>query len=166
MSRIYTSPINIPSVCTANATSQAMTHCITMERNAPVVLPSSFFTVPIAATHGVYNRTKTRNTNAVNGVKIFCRAALLPDNRIRVDTTLSLAVSPVIKAVDTLQSLKPRGANTGAQKLPIIARILSSAEDVRFRWESVHSKMQVLIPINSYLIFSQYSKVIPTQYQI
>ena len=91
-----------------------------------------------------YNRTKTRNTNAVNGVKIFCRAALLPDNRIRVDTTLSLAVSPVIKAVDTLQSLKPRGANTGAQKLPIIARILSSAEDVRFRWESNDCRNQMI----------------------
>jgi len=40
-------------------------------------------------------------------------------------TTLSLAVNPVISAVEILQSLNPSGAKTGAINPPISARRLS-----------------------------------------
>ena len=46
---------------------------------------------------------------------------------VRVDTTLSFAIKPVISAVDTRQSPKPSGANNGAMPLAIQARMLSCA---------------------------------------
>ena len=76
----------------------------------------------------------TRNTKAVNGVNsVFSPAALPPNRTVRVETTLSFAINPVIKAVDTLQSPNPRGAKIGAAAFPIIANRLSSGLDTRFR---------------------------------
>ena len=48
-----------------------------------------------------------------------------PNNTFSVLTTLSLAVNPVISAVDILQSSIPRGLNIGDIKLPISASRLS-----------------------------------------
>ena len=51
-------------------------------------------------------------------------AVLPPSSTVSVLTTLSLAVKPVISAVDTRQSPNPSGLNIGAIRPPIIASIL------------------------------------------
>ena len=86
--------------------------------------PISLFTAATAATHGVYKRENTKNVNALKGVKNSEILAALPSSTVRVLTTLSLAVNPVINDVDILQSPNPNGTNTGAIKLPISASIL------------------------------------------
>ena len=111
-----------------SAIIHAIAHCINTVTAAERTLPSSRFTVAIAATHGVYSRVNTRNTIAVNGVKSVCICETSPpSNRVRVETTLSFAVRPVMSAVDALQSPKPSGANIGANRLPSIASKLFSA---------------------------------------
>ena len=87
-------------------------------------LPISRLTALIAATQGVYSRVNTRNAAAANGVNrpesAWGRVAILvPVSTARVLTTASLAVNPVISAVEIRQSLKPKGMNTGAIKRPI-----------------------------------------------
>ena len=51
----------------------------------------SFFTVAIAATHGVYNNVNTRNAYAVAGVKIvgnkFEKSNLAPNPRVVYDSS-------------------------------------------------------------------------------
>ena len=49
---------------------------------------------------------------------------LVPVRTASVLTTASLAVKPVISAVETRQSLKPRGMNIGAIKRPMSASML------------------------------------------
>ena len=51
-------------------------------------------------------------------------AMLVPVRTASVLTTASLAVKPVISAVETRQSLKPRGMNIGAIKRPMSASML------------------------------------------
>ena len=68
-----------------------------------------------------------RKAKAEIGVNIDERveprsAILVPVRTERVLTTASFAEKPVIREVEILQSLKPRGANTGAMNLPIKAR--------------------------------------------
>lgn len=88
--------------------------------------PSSFFIAAIAATHGVYKSENTKNTIAVIGVNILKRAdGELPKSTESELTTLSFAINPEIRAVETLQSLNPSGLNTGAIKLPKIESMLS-----------------------------------------
>ena len=61
-----------------------------------------------------------RKLKALSGVKIWVSIALscasleAPVRMVRVLTTDSLAVNPVIKAVEARQSLKPRGVKSGA----------------------------------------------------
>ncbi len=87
----------------------------------------SFFTVAMAATHGVYRSVNTRNVNAVAGVNTSWSAATLPPtSTVSVETTLSLAMNPVMSAVEARQSPKPSGANTGAIAPPMRASRLSS----------------------------------------
>ena len=63
----------------------------------------------------------------MKGVKRVLRAAVSPPSRtVRVETTLSLAVKPVISAVEARQSPKPSGAKIGAIQLPIMASRLES----------------------------------------
>lgn len=118
-------PSSIPTVCTRNATTQAVAHCKNAMPTAARTVPISLRTVAIAATHGVYRSVKIRNTYAVNGVNNVVRSAVFPPRRtVSVDTTLSFAIKPVISAVETLQSPNPKGAKIGATTLPIIARRL------------------------------------------
>ena len=112
----------------ANAANQAIEHCIRTTITA-YLLPSSRRTVAIAATHGVYRRQKTINTNAVIGVNI---SEISFESTLRVLTTLSLAINPVINAVEILQSLSPRGWNTGVNKLQSIASSMSEEYVARF----------------------------------
>lgn len=109
----YAMPKIIPTQRTRSAIIHAIAHCINTVTAAERTLPSSRFTVAIAATHGVYSSVNTRNTIAVNGVKSVCICETSPPSRrVRVETTLSFAVRPVMSAVDALQSPKPSGANT------------------------------------------------------
>lgn len=67
-----------------------------------------------------------RKAKAEIGVNIDERveprsAILVPVRTESVLTTASFAEKPVIREVEILQSLKPRGANTGAMNLPIKA---------------------------------------------
>ena len=81
-----------------------MPHCSTIISSAARVPPCSLRTVAMAATHGVYSKTKARNAIAVTGVNSMVRSTPSPIIWVRVDTTLSLAIKPVIRAVDTRQS--------------------------------------------------------------
>jgi len=122
------SPSASPAHRTRKATAQAMPHCNTTVAAAAFTPPISRFTVATAATQGVYRRVNTKNTTAVKGVNsVPSRETSPPSSTVRVETTLSLAVKPVMRAVDTRQSPKPRGPNTGAASPPMMASRLSSA---------------------------------------
>ena len=109
---------------TAKATNQAIKHCAITTIKAPF-LPISLFTAPIAATQGVYKRVKTKNTKELKGVKIVFSVFKFPFIKtVSVLTTLSLAVKPVIRAVDILQSSKPKGLKIGEIKPPRCAKML------------------------------------------
>ena len=90
--------------------------------------------VATAAIHGVYSSVNTKKLAAVSGVKILPKVLLkfvieVPVNTLKVLTTASLALNPLIKAVATLQSLKPNGVNIGAISFPIKASRLSAEND-------------------------------------
>ena len=113
-----------------HAATQAITHCQITTPTAHL-LPSSLLTEAIAATHGVYNRLNTRMEAAVaddNTVLIFP-----PNNTPNVDTTLSLAINPLINAVQMRQSPMPSGLNNGTSHPAIIASILSAESFTRFK---------------------------------
>ena len=110
-----------------NAIIHAIAHWPKTVAIAALLPPISRLTVAIAAIHGVYNRVNTKNTNAVNGVNsVFSPDMSPPSRTVRVDTTLSFAVNPVISAVETRQSPNPRGLKIGAINPPICASILES----------------------------------------
>ena len=128
-----------------NATTQAIEHCKSTTKNA-YALPSSRCTVAIAATHGVYNSENTRNTNALSFVNNTGSLLTSPPSKtVSVLTTLSFAIKPVINAVDTRQSLIPRGLNTGTRRLPSIASRLSEESATRFSLESKDCKNHIII---------------------
>ena len=74
--------------------------------------PSSRRTEAMAATQGVYSRQNTSSGTAVPSVS--SEVIPSPTSTIRVETTLSLAMKPVISAVEMRQSPKPRGLKMGA----------------------------------------------------
>lgn len=83
----------------------------------------------MAATQGVYRSVNTRKLTADSGVNRLLMApetpaALVPSSTLKVDTTASLAVMPVTRAVEILQSEKPSGPKIGASHCPIMARRL------------------------------------------
>lgn len=89
---------------------------------------------------------KTRKTKAENGVKNeLIASALPPRSTVRVLTTLSFAVKPVISAVDILQSSKPSGRNSGLITEPRIARMLSDESDTGFSLISKLCRNQIII---------------------
>ena len=105
-----------------NAITHASVHCNIIIANAHF-LPSSRLTAAIAATHGVQSRQNTRSETAATGLM---RLVIPPPVRIvSVETTLSFAINPVIRAVTILQSPNPTGANIGAINPATLARILS-----------------------------------------
>ena len=76
--------------------------------------PSSRFTAEIAATQGVYSRVETRKLRAPTAENKEPRASTVtsvpaPVRTPRVEMTDSLAMKPVMRAVETRQSPKPRG---------------------------------------------------------
>ena len=62
---------------------------------------------------------------------------------VRVETTLSLAMKPVISAVDTRQSAKPSGAKRGAMQLATSAKMLSCGSAVKLSCGSKFCKNQM-----------------------
>ena len=86
----------------------------------------------MAATQGVYSRENTRKVAAEPGVNRVLRAAVEPPSRtVRVLTTLSLAVKPVMRAVEIRQSPNPNGEKMGAIQLPTMASRLSAESVTR-----------------------------------
>ena len=110
------------------------------------LLPNSLFTEVIAATQGVYNSINTSKVTDVNGVKKVVRLeALLPTRTVNVDTTLSLAIKPVIRAVVIFQLPKPSGLNTGAINPASIASKLSLESVTTLILESNVCKNHIII---------------------
>ena len=114
---------------------------------------------------------KARNPAAVTGVNSVPRAAVLtsaPDPvRIpRVEMTDYFAMTPVMRAVETRQSAKPRGAKSGAIQAPTVASRLSALSSTRFSrvskvWRNqtmmVATKMMVKARVRKSLALSQHS---------
>ena len=123
-------------------------------------VPSSFFTVAIAATQGVYNRENTKNTNAVNFVnKVGSKSVSPPIKTVNVLTTLSFAIKPVKNAVEILQSQIPSGLKIGTIKFPSIASKLSVEFVTIFNFASNVCKNQMMIvatkmTVNAFVIKS------------
>ena len=103
----------------------------------------------------------------MNGVKsvVICEVSP-PSSRVSVETTLSLAVKPVSRAVEALQSPKPSGANIGATNPPSRASRLSSGDSTMFsrtsKFWSIHTMMDAAnITVNAFCMksfaFSQMS---------
>ena len=135
-------PIKTPTIFTKNAAIQAITHC-PITTPAAHFPPSSRFTEAIAATQGVYKRQKVRRHTAASGESTSTSAAVLPNNMDNVETTLSFAMKPVTRAVENLQSPKPRGPNTGAINPASTARILSLESVTIFKCRSKVCKNQI-----------------------
>ena len=76
----------------------------------------------------------TRKTVAVKGLnRVVILEGSPPRSRVRVDTMLSLAVKPVMRAVEARQSPKPRGLKMGDIRLPSRASRLTSGVAATFR---------------------------------
>ena len=99
----------------------------------------------IAATQGVYSRQNTKSARAEAVVMLLTIAAPDPNNTERVDTTLSLAINPVIRAVDIHQSPKPNGMKIGAMMPDTYASILSRESETTFICISKVCKNQITI---------------------
>ena len=106
------------------------------------------------ATQGIYKTVNTKKVNELKGVKIVIRA-LFKDVKWeddvkteRVETTVSLAVIPVINAVEALQSSKPNGLNNGEKIVPIDAKILWELFSTISNWKLKLCKNQIIIDDN------------------
>ena len=99
---------------TRKDTTQATAHWLRATPAAFQPEPSSRFTAEMAATQGVYSRVNTRKLRAVTVENRVPRASAVtsapaPVRMPRVEMTDSLAMKPVMRAVETRQSPKPRG---------------------------------------------------------
>ena len=107
-----------------NETNQARAHCPITNRSVCQPEFNSFLMVAIAATQGVYSRTKVKKLKAEAGVIIVAKLVATAEEETCNKTerelkTASLAEKPQIKAVAKRQSVKPKGANIGEMKRPI-----------------------------------------------
>ena len=132
-----------PARYTANEITQAMPHCKSTISSAARAPPCSLRTVAMAATHGVYSSTNAKNAMAVTGVNNMVRSTPSPMTCVNVDTTLSFAMKPVMRAVAARQSPKPSGANSGAISPPMPASRLASTSSTTFRRASNVCKNQM-----------------------
>ena len=107
-----------------NAQTHAIAHCRTTTPMAHFC-PSSLLIDAMAATHGVYRRQNTSSAAPASVEMSEVSEAVVPNKIDNVDTTLSLAINPVINAVEIRQSPNPSGAKTGAIAPAIPARMLA-----------------------------------------
>lgn len=87
---------------------------------------------------------------ALAGVNNCCKRidrllAVAPSNTVNEETTASLAVNPVIRAVAARQSPNPSGAKIGAITFPSDANILSDESSTIFNLKSKVCKNQIII---------------------
>lgn len=118
---------------TSIAAIHATAHCQNTTPTAHFP-PSSRLIEATAATHGVYNKLNTSRDAAESGVRTD--PILPPKSTSSVDTTLSFAINPLIRAVHIRQSPRPSGANTGTSSEDTAARILSAEFLTMFRRRS------------------------------
>lgn len=123
----------------------------------------SRFIAATAATHGVYNRVNTKKLAAETPVNMVPNILLklaveVPVKTLKVLTTASLAVNPVIKAVDTLQSEKPNGAKIGAIILPTNANRLFPLSSTTFNLVSKVCKNQMMIVATKIMVNALWMK--------
>ena len=88
--------------------------------------------VATAAMHGVYSRQNTMKVNAASGVMAERTAAVPPYTTAIMDTTLSFARKPEIKAVTICQFPKPSGMNSGARNPASAASMLDWGSETMF----------------------------------
>ena len=91
----------------------------------------------IAATQGVYSRQNTSREAAPSGERTEERASADGSSTESVATTLSFAIKPVIRAVDTRQSPNPSGVKMGAIRPATPARMLCCESVTRCSCRSV-----------------------------
>lgn len=108
---------------------------------------------PFAA-HFTFDRSDSRHTWCIEQTEYQQRCccqrvsteAIFPlKSTSRVDTTLSFAINPLIRAVQILQSPSPIGLNIGARTPATIARILSAESFTRFKCRSKLCRNQIII---------------------
>lgn len=138
------SPNASPTRRITSAAIQAMAHCPTTTPTAHLP-PSSRLTEAMAATQGVYSRQKTKRLPAASGVRAAIRLPAVPKSTFRVETTLSFAIKPVIRAVEIRQSPSPRGLSTGAMHPATVASMLFWESSTRFMPKSKFCKNQMRI---------------------
>lgn len=127
---------------TAKATTHAVMHWKNTI-NTAYFLPSSRLTAVMAATQGVYRRQKIRSVAAPRGE--MASAMFSPNRTCSVETTVSFAMKPLMRAVQILQSDRPSGANRGEIQLANMARMLSRESCTMFRWVLKLCKNQMII---------------------
>lgn len=127
---------------TSRAHSHATAHWLTTMMVAHLP-PSSRLTDATAAMQGVYSRQNTSRGAACAGVRAAVRAAVEPKRTSSEDTTLSLAIKPVMRAVEMRQSAKPSGANSGAISPAMRARMLACGSAVSRSCKSKFCKNQM-----------------------
>ena len=139
---MYQRPIAIQIRRVMKAKIHATAHC---QRTTPTahLVPNSLLMTEIEATQGVYKRENT----SIVAAETVERAVwiLLPNKISMVDTTLSLAINPLISDVTIRQSPNPNGARTGAIKPAAIAIRLSEESATRFRCRSKLCRNQTTI---------------------
>ena len=143
----YFSTSHIPvhaAPLTASAHAHAITHCRTIMASAHRP-PSSRLTAAIAATHGVYRRQNTRSDAADAGDSASVSSSPGPNSTVKVDTTLSFAMKPVISAVEIRQSPKPSGMNTGVMIFAAAASMLSFESPTMLKCTSNVCKNQMMM---------------------
>ena len=107
--------------------------------------PSSRFTDAMAATHGVYSRQNTSRLTAESGVSSVVSAVEEPNSTVKVDTTLSFAIKPVMSAVEMRQSPKPSGAKIGAIHPATTAKMLSLESETMLKRRSNVCRNQMMM---------------------
>ena len=131
-----------PTPRTTSAAVHATTSCPNAMPRAQR-LPNSRLTDAMAAMQGVYSRQNTKSPSAASGVMAATSVAVEPNSTDNVETTLSLAMTPVTSAVETRQSPKPSGANTGAIHPATTAKMLSCESATTFNPKSNVCKNQM-----------------------
>ena len=118
-----------------------MAHCQSTTPSAHF-RPSSRRMAATAATQGVYSRLKASMEAAVREP----RAASPPPKRVSImETTLSLAMKPLISEVTIRQSPSPTGAMIGARSPATAASMLSWELSTRFSRKSKLDRNQTMM---------------------
>ena len=122
------------------------------------LIPSSFLTVAIAATHGVYKSEKSKKVKAQLGV-------VIPEPRIwSVLTTFSFAKNPVIRAVTIFQLSRPSGRNIGVNTVLIWASKLWSGLETMFKRASKVFKTQTAMLAINIILNAFLTKLLAFEY--